>query len=484
MLSLHRRLLRAARQTADTVPPGGDHRDSIPSATVAAKLERGEPVEYEGVTLRGDLVLKPGLIVSAPFRCRACHIEGDVIADDVSFRGTVDLSGTTIHGAVSLSRARFDGTVLFDLVDEHPANFTRTATFNHASFGEGASFTGAVFSAPARFASARFLDEASFADACFADDALFADAAFDAATSFRRGLFRGTADFTRADFRGLADLSRTDISSTADFGETRFADRSTFFTAIFRGEAKFDDAVATGPLDLTNANFLDKASFLAFESTGLMTLDGEQLRADLDVNDQTSIDAVRVIGFKGVVSALDRHGDLDSMEHFLSVIESAAKERGDLKLANDARFERRKIIGEQFDPTLRIADYIFYRGIAGYFVRPWHPLVTLVLLAFLVALVRRVRTERLLGRLQGRQLPRQLRPVRTGAHAVLGIGRDTLGRLGLILPGSPGSGASNTDAGPRLIRVETWAYRLLLVVLGISLANSNPTLRQMLDALF
>jgi hypothetical protein len=43
---------------------------------------------------------------------------------------------------------------------------------------------------------------------------------------------------------------------------------------------------------------------------------------------------------------------------------------------------------------------------------------------------------------------------------------------------------SDAAARPLLQRLEAFGYRLLLVCALIALANSNPTLRQMVDTLF
>jgi hypothetical protein len=144
-------------------------------------------------------------------------------------------------------------------------------------------------------------------------------------------------------------------------------------------------------------------------------------------------------------------------EHVLELIEAGAKARGDLGVANDARFSL-EVMQSRKDPWWkRAVNVVFFRVVAGYFVRPFHPILALLVLVAVVALVRVGRSA-------------------TGT-AVRGLarrfGHEFLDGLALILPGG--------DAGQR--RLETLAYRVLVVCALIGLANSNPTLREMFDAI-
>jgi hypothetical protein len=90
-------------------------------------------------------------------------------------------------------------------------------------------------------------------------------------------------------------------------------------------------------------------------------------------------------------------------------------------------------------------------------VRPWHPLLILLVIGLIVATVRVV--------------SRRTRPGGGWTHTVF----DTFALAG------PRRG--NGPEPRAVVRAETLVYRVLLVVALIALANSNPTLRQMFDAL-
>jgi len=115
--------------------------------------------------------------------------------------------------------------------------------------------------------------------------------------------------------------------------------------------------------------------------------------------------------------------------------------------------------------TLRIRralDFFFYRLIAGYFVRPLRPLIVLILIAAGIAMFR-VMTV-------GQQVSEERQ--RGGQR----IAREFLDALALVGPG-------HREPVENARRLEAFVYRVLVVCALIGLANSNPTLRQMFDAL-
>src|SRR4029453_14585698 len=74
----------------------------------------------------------------------------------------------------------------------------------------------------------------------------------------------------------------------------------------------------------------------------------------------------------------------------LKLIEQSAKNRDDLAVANDAYFDERVLASNRHGAVLHALDVFFYRWVAGYLVRPWHPLLALLILALVVSAVRMV----------------------------------------------------------------------------------------------
>ncbi len=75
----------------------------------------------------------------------------------------------------------------------------------------------------------------------------------------------------------------------------------------------------------------------------------------------------------------------------LEMVEASAKARNDLTVANDAHYDLAALRSNGYWWPWRMLDRGFYGGIAGYFVRPFRPMVTLLALAAILALVRTIR---------------------------------------------------------------------------------------------
>jgi hypothetical protein len=148
----------------------------------------------------------------------------------------------------------------------------------------------------------------------------------------------------------------------------------------------------------------------------------------------------------------------------LQLIEAGAKARGDLGVANDARFSLEVIESREEPLWRRVPNVVFYRLVAGYFVRPLHPIAALLLLVASVALVRTAGRTSAASRLARRLWV-----------AMCAFGHEFLDALALI---APGGGQEDRRGG----RIEAFVYRLLLVCALIALGNTNPTVREMFDA--
>jgi hypothetical protein len=425
-------------------------------------------LSLEGATLKGDLDFRGFDVVKHPLSCRNCTIEGRILADDVVFDATLDLSGVEISGPVLMRRATARAPVLFGPTsgDSGRASvFGSGADFGFTRFEDLATFADASFAKTADFTTTRF-NSAVFADATFEHDVLFDRTTFGGEADFRDGAFNGTASFAAAQFDDRAEFSNATFARLADFGEARFGRDATFLGTLFtygggeRYGVTFGGAVSERDLVFDLAQFSGGGIFRQTVAGRTLSFAGADLASTRKflVFDRSSAEGISmdVDDALAVVAPEDR-------EHVLRLIETGAKASGDLGVANDARFSIEMLESRDEAWWRRAMNLVFYRLIAGYFVRPFHPLAALFLLAGLVSIWRVARSRAAATGL-----------VRRARIELSSFGREFVGTLTLIGRG----GGSERDGR----RVETFAYRVLVVCALICLGNSNPTLREMFDA--
>jgi len=481
---------------------------ALRSADVVNRLASGKVVLLRAVTLRGDLDLGGVGRVRASFRCLDCRLEGDLLAEDVVFERTVNLSGSSIAGRVALEGATFQAPALFGSPPGKPASFRGPIDFTLATFEDLVSFQQGSFEAPANFTLARFRGDAVFAQAELAEGATFDSAVFfgrtrfdgsvfgnpgirlrrdrsacelgggttDGRASFERSAFRAAADFRGISFQGDACFRGADFEGRADFSQSEFTKEAIFDQARFTQEATFRGAQFIGEssqLEFTRATFANRTFFTNIVAPRITIADAlfeartpplvvTDISADDFVMDVDSIEAVRDQG--------------NVRERVLELIESSAKARGDLALANDAHYRLQVLRSQDYAWPLHAADLVFYRSVAGYLVRPVHPLVTLLALVLVVSGIRSAwRPRRPSGRPGVQTRAFSVPSSRSFRGALDSYGHEMLDTLAVIWPGKGGA-----EVGRRF---ESNVYRVLVVCALFGLANSNPTLRQMLDAL-
>jgi pentapeptide repeat protein len=473
---------------------------TVRGEAIVRALRAGEPVVRDGTRVIGPVDLTAVQTVRGVFKCRDCAFAGAVKAPDVTFEKTVDLSGASFTRNVDFRGATFAAPALFQtsLADrtrgfgEKRVVFAQRADFSLALFSDLSSFSGAVFGNDAVFRDARFSD-VTFASANFSDDAALERATFRGAAVFNNVTFGGAANFSDSDFRKRADFSLARFDGGGVFTRAQFGEDASFLggtmTAPSRSAeaARFDDVAATGNLNFTFVEFnvaSDRGRYeaalavfsdlvcggsLVFRNATFAkdrVLEMERLQARDLVLD---VDTVKLI-----------NGE-DDQRAVLQMIENSGKARGDLAAANDAHYALRADRSKDYSTVGRALDYVFYRGVAGYFVRPMRPLVVLVVVVALFSLVSVIRAYRRREPGSAAAVPVSRR--RRAWSSTTGRCSDFLtcflDKLGLVRPQR-----TDGDSPPLGRRLESFAYRLLVVCAILGLANSNPTLRQMVQTLF
>jgi len=446
---------------------------------LAQALEGSRPVFREGTVITGFVDLSGLRGVSVPFVCRSCEFRQGLRARHVRFERTVDLTGSTL-GQADLEGARFNEALLFggvaiagsaqfpfaafqDLADFAGSSFGRKADFASTRFEGLARFSGAIFGGPTSFAASHFAQEALFAaGTTFSAEALFEGAVFGGATDFRGATFAGPAYFLNADFGGRTDFSRATMGDQARFDDSRFAGDGVFVGTAFDQKAvpsvSFENVSVANRLDLT-------ASFLLGVTQLLKLSAGQLVLTDASFSPATTL-------FMDKVSATELELSLDNIERIsgrtdqqeaLERIEATGKSDGNLGLANDARYQLQQLASDNDWQPRRLADFLLYRWVAGYLVRPLRPLLWLLGLILLATVIRTVLVEYRGGRWQASRVAR------------------TSGRFIRQLAYTITPKSDTQDLRPHR-RVELTVYIVLLACFLVGLANSNPTLREIVDA--
>src|SRR5207245_8817730 len=159
--------------------------------------------------------------------------------------------------------------------------------------------------------------------------------------------------------------------------------------------------------------------------SGPLSFDGVQFGDGLDLR--------RVIATDVRLGLDDIHrlkGTRRDREAVLTLVEASAKTRGNLAPAHDARYENLSLQNKDLPVWQRPFDMVIYRLVAGYLVRPSHPVATLIIfllvgMAIRGTLRRRERRRNAVGDGAGNPSPNStghLRFLRSSSDYAEGLG--------------------------------------------------------------
>lgn len=354
----------------------GAQTTEMAASDVVARIVAGDPVELRGALLHGDLTLPRSTRVIAPFRCRECHLTGSFRAPDALFAKGLDLERSVIDGGIDMSRASFDDWAIFD-----GSRVVGSTLLGGARFAEALSAREARFGGPLSLDRARVNGPVSFARADFRDKGIFTGTEFGARADFGQSHYAAEARFEDVVFSGSPTFSLGEFASRASFERAEFRAGGNFQFARF-ADVSLDRAVAAGRLSFDEAVIDGEASLDGLTSSGEVSLDGIRAGRHSLFVEQLSVE--RVSMDVDVVPAIrGRAAQLKMLRR----LELTAKARGDLSTANDARFHRLSMKGEDKDGLARMVDDA-NRVLAGYLVRPVRPIASFLGLLAAASLVR------------------------------------------------------------------------------------------------
>lgn len=491
-------LLALGWATSAGIGPARATTTTVSADALIEQVRRGEAVDVADVDVQGDFDLRALHEVPRPFHCRRCRFGGAVRLDDVVLHARMDLSGSTFSGPFDAEGAVFEGAAQFGASGDVRSQFGPETNFAGAAFMDVGDFSTAAFNGPAAFTSARFAADArfdgaafkgrvAFVDAlfegrasfgavspraCFDDSADFTRVRFSAGSDFRQRCFRGIANFTDAEFVGVLEMRQATFDGAALFADARIVGGATFLGATFDCRVTFDAVTASGPLDFTGAAFPHVVSFFRLASSDRLVLD-HAIFGDGALTPCPGDDATRVQTRVVVTGMSVRRLSMDLRDvhrvgageerRILRTIEDGARRDGDIDAANKARYQRQVIEGDSATPIRRALDWAFYRWGAGYFLRPLRPAAVLAVLVLAIALYRQLRAPRT-----------SMGWANAYFHQI---------ERGMSLAFRKTARKDGEEEAPVSRWVEYGLYKLLVIAIALGVANSNETLRQMLDAI-
>jgi Pentapeptide repeats (9 copies) len=487
-------LVAAPSSTASTA-------DVLTGDSIAKKLLAGQAVVVTGSSVVSGEIYLYAKQVRGAFTCLGCTLAGGIDAVDADFHQGLTFDDARVNGRLNFHGARFERAVVIGAAPVLPGLVTRVSgqiDFSLATFASTANFENLEAASFADFTLARFQDTGIFNSARltgsnFRSAVSFIGAEFDREARFVDATLR--ADFTNADFHGGADFRRatfptdglflgTNFAGAVDFGDAqlggsdfanaRFHQGANFKRAAASNNIRFVGARSNGPLDFQAARFAAVANFTDVEVDGMLSFEHTRFARSgctaaacgrsTFIARNLSADDLRM------PIALARRTLRPTATSLLQQIERSAKARGDFGTANDAFYNRQVVKSGGYGPLGRLLDFVFYRGAAGYLVKPEHPLVLLLLLALVAA------TLEARSRWREHKAPLRARKPAAIAGLAWDVGSEALRRIAGAIPKRLGGNAQP------LPRLELTVYRILLVctVIGVW---ANPTLREYVNLL-
>jgi uncharacterized protein YjbI with pentapeptide repeats len=378
---------------------------------IITKIKKNEAVNYENVSIIGDLNLveldlpineNGKKIVGSPIKIINSAFQGNL--DLKKSIITVDFTNTIFTKDANFYRTEFKGypeatkkesstmdyliekTILVDSfrrnvgqryvsffgvwffgnTDFTDAKFSDCVDFSDVLFMEKVDFQYAQFNESTRFMDAIFDKEASFSDATFIKDINFSEAKFKS-VAFSGAKFSGDADFQNVDFGEKAFINNNaTFFGIANFSEAKFEDDANFSWAKFLGDGEFSETKFSGNANFRATQFKEDVDFKKAIFSKYFILDDAkftQIRVEFDsIKDRLSHDGPTYLALIKNFNGTEQFEDADNCYY------QYRKWRQDKK-----KFGQSKIF-----------DYLSWLS-CGYGVRPSYTIFFSIVLIFIFA---------------------------------------------------------------------------------------------------
>ncbi len=215
----------------------------VTAEEIIAKINKGQSVAYENVTITGTLDLT--------------DLENRTLTDkDKKWWGSdYEKYESVVKVSLRFENCTFDDAVLAYYHDEAENN-----TFI-AHFDKDVSFRNCVFNDKSEFKYSEFDEGADFYGASFDEDANFKYPEFDQAPVFTQARFEEEANFKYAEFPQRTSFAGAVFEDEANFKYAEFPGGASFADARFMDLANFKYTKFSNPLDMKNVKFEGSEDF-------------------------------------------------------------------------------------------------------------------------------------------------------------------------------------------------------------------------------
>lgn len=213
-------------------PAKSEDMPIVQASEIIAKIQKGEPVNYSHIIVKGDLnigeigISRAENIVS-PITISDSKLSGSVIFDGLTLQGPINFGKTEFEKDASFTGNRFKGDAIFEHAQFDGkslftgSEFDNSSLFQFTDFGDFSDFLGAKFEGKPDFHNSIFHETAFFRDTLFKNEVNFENVEFVNSANFRLSQIE-IARFSGAKFNGSADFSQAQFNILADFIGTQF----------------------------------------------------------------------------------------------------------------------------------------------------------------------------------------------------------------------------------------------------------------------
>ena len=231
----------------------------VSAKSIFEQIDRGQTVDYQDVTIVGDLDLTElsnkkrikkmksdfeelKSVVEVPVSFKNCTFKGDVLA----YKNIENEKNKKI-GNGNINWSMGDGTT-------YTTDFEKSVVFENCTFERKSEFKYSDFAQKVSFGGSKFAKEANFKYADFSQEIIFAKCDFNEYANFKYSKFKQDADFFDVQFNNYADFKYSDFSNRVTFKSSTFKNQADFKYADFKEDGNFDNTKFSGGSDFKYSN--------------------------------------------------------------------------------------------------------------------------------------------------------------------------------------------------------------------------------------